>query len=98
MQVKAGMFANLIQLLNRQLTSDDDRAFIREIRVERRLPRNARSEKLLLWGWILIALKSVAMFWLVDHYKMPFDAWWIVAPTLIAAGVCTWVYLKRNQG
>lgn len=92
------MFANLLQLLNRQLTSNGDDAFVREVRVHHRVSRNRRSEQLLLWGWILIGVKSVAMFWLVDRYAMPFNAWWIVAPTLIAAAVCTWVYLKRNRG
>lgn len=92
------MFANLLQLLNRQLPSEADQAFIREVHVEKRVSRNRRSEQLLLWGWIIIALKSVAMFWLVDRYAMPFNAWWIVAPTLAAGIVCTWVYLKRIRG
>jgi len=90
------MFANLLQLLHRRLSPDDDRAFVRDVHVRRRVPRNPRSEALLIGGWILIAFKSVAMFWLVDRYTMPFDAWWIVGPTLLAAAVCTWIYLRRG--
>lgn len=90
------MFTQLIHLLHRQPPPEYDRAFIQEVRVRRRMPRNFRSEALLAVGWLLIALKSWAMFRLVDHYAMPFDAWWIVGPTLLAAVICTWIYLRRD--
>lgn len=90
------MFANLFQLLHRRVSPDDDRAFVREVHVRRRVPRSRLSELLLALGWLLIAVKSVAMFWLVGRYDMPFNAWWIVGPTLLAAAVCTWIYWRRD--
>ena len=90
------MFANLLRLLHREPGNDYNQAFVREIRVRRRASRSRRSELLLGAGWALIAIKTVAMFWLVDTYSMPFNAWWIVAPTLLAAAICTWIYLRRE--
>ena len=90
------MFSNLLQLFHRRLPAEYDRAFVKEVRVRRRVPRSRRSELLLAFCWLLIAVKSWAMFWLVDRYTMPFDAWWIVGPTLLAAIVCTWIYLRRE--
>ncbi len=90
------MFANLLQLFQRREPASYERAFIKEVRIRRRVARNRRSEQLLAAGWLLIALKTWAMFWMVDAYHMPFNAWWIVAPTLVAAAVCTWVYVRRE--
>jgi hypothetical protein len=90
------MFANLMQLLQRRPSPEYDRAFVKDVRIRHRTPRSRRSELLLGAGWLLIGLKSWAMFWMVDEYKMPFNAWWIVGPTLLAAAVCTWIYVRRD--
>jgi hypothetical protein len=90
------MFANLLHHLLRRGSHEYDRAFVQEVRVHHRPPRSRRSEALLIACWLLIALKTWAMFWMVDHFRMPFDAWWIVAPTLLAAAICTWIYLRRE--
>lgn len=89
------MFANLIQLLTRRPPEGYDHAFVEDVHVHRRAGRNRRSEALLLLGWLLIGLKTWATFWFVDTYHMPFNAWWIVLPTLFAAAVCTWIYWRR---
>jgi hypothetical protein len=90
------MFANLFQFFHRRSASDYDRAFVAEVRLHRRIPRNRRSERLIVLGWLLVAFKSWAMFWLVERYAMPFDPWWIVGPTVLAAAVCTWIYVRRE--
>ncbi|HEX2101695.1 MAG TPA: hypothetical protein VHF69_13565 [Candidatus Synoicihabitans sp.] len=90
------MFANLLERLHLRSPRAYDHAFVREVRVRRRVPRSRRVEVLLGLGWVLIALKTWSMFWMVDHYRMPFNAWWIVAPTWLAAAVCTWVYWRRD--
>lgn len=90
------MFANLLPFRSPQDREANERAFIREVTVKRRLRRNRRSEVLLVAGWGLILLKCAGTFWLVDHYRMPFNPWWVVGPTLAAAALCTWVYLRRN--
>jgi hypothetical protein len=90
------MFANLFQHLLRRGSPEYERAFVQEVRIRRRPARSRRSEQLLLAGWLLIAIKTLTMFWMVDRYRMPFDAWWIVGPTLVAAAICTWIYLRRE--
>jgi hypothetical protein len=90
------MFANfLLRLRNLSPRAAED-PFVREIRIMRPVPRSRRSEMLLLVGWLLIALKTWGTFWIVQRYQMPFNPWWIVAPTLAAAAVCTWIYWRRN--
>jgi hypothetical protein len=51
---------------------------------------------LLMGGWFLIGIKCWGTFWAVNRYNMPINAWWIVAPTIAAAAVCTWIYRRRN--
>jgi hypothetical protein len=90
------MFANLLQWIQRRAAPDYEQAFVAEVRVHRRTPRNRRSELLLAVGWALVIIKCWAMFWLVSHYTMPFNAWWIVGPTVLSAAVCTWIYVRRE--
>lgn len=90
------MFVYLLTFLRKGSAADADLLFVREVRVTRTVCRSRRSEVLLGAGWGVIALKTWGTFWLVDHYAMPFNAWWIVAPTWVAAALCTWVYLRRN--
>lgn len=90
------MFSALLQLIHRWSPRDYERAFVREVRVRHREPRSRRSERLLAAGWLLIAIKTWAMFWLASRYALPFDPWWIVGPTLFAAAACTWIYLRRD--
>ena len=90
------MFANLLSAFKRPSPSESDGAFVQQVRVSRVVARSRRSEWLLVAGWILIALKCWATFWAVDHWAMPFNPWWIVAPTVLAAAACTWIYWRRN--
>ncbi len=89
------MFANLLPF-RRRPSPASDRLFVQEVKVSRPLPRSRRSEVLIVVGWFLIALKTGLTFWLVERYQMPFNAWWIVLPTYVCAGLCTWVYWRRN--
>jgi hypothetical protein len=92
------MFANLLQLLSGQSPSrtEYDHAFVREVTVKVREPRNRRLERWLIVGWILIAAKSALMFWVVDRYRVPLNAWWINGPTVMLALLCTYVYARRR--
>lgn len=91
------MFANLLHFLNRRRTAEDyDLAFIRGVDVQRPPgARSRRSEMVLLAGWVLIVAKCWGVWWLIEKYQMPVDPWWIIAPTIGAAAVCTWLYLRR---
>ena len=90
------MFANLLPFRRRDDGHSSDLAFVREVTVKRPVRRSRRSELLIGFGWALIGLKTWATFWVVGHYSMPFNPWWIVLPTFAAAALCTWVYLRRN--
>jgi hypothetical protein len=66
------------------------------VQARRHIGRNRRSERWIVLGWVLIGFKTWGTFWLVEHYDMPFNAWWIVLPTILAAAACTWIYWRRN--
>jgi hypothetical protein len=92
------MFANLIQLITgRRPSQDYDLAFVREVSVPAaREARSRRSEVLLFIGWILIGCKCVAVAWLIKQYHVPVHPAWIIAPTVMFAGVCTSLYIWRR--
>lgn len=91
------MLANLLHFLHRRRTAEDyDDAFVQGVNVRgSREPRSRKSERVLIAGWILIGMKCAAVWWCIHAYAMPVNPWWIIAPTLLAAGVCTWLYLRR---
>ncbi len=91
------MLANLLHFLNRRRAAEDyNHAFIKGVEVLRpQSARSRRSEAVLLAGWVLIAVKCWGVWWLIARYRMPVDPWWIIAPTVAAAAVCTWLYLRR---
>jgi hypothetical protein len=89
------MFANFLRLITRQPTAYQH-AFVREVEVTPGRTRDQRVQRLLLWGWIVILLKCLATFWLIQHYRLPFNGWWIAAPSLLAAVVCSYLYRPRR--
>lgn len=89
------MFANLLPFLRRS-SGSNSADFVENVQVRRRMGRSRAAERWIVLGWALIALKTWGTFWLVEHYAMPFNAWWIVLPTWLAAAVCTWIYWRRS--
>jgi hypothetical protein len=87
------VFSNLLHLISRRPPPSYDLAFVREVRVTQRAPRSAKSKRLMLAGWILIALKCWLVVWAVDHYNVPVNPLWVTLPTVIFAGVCTLMYV-----
>lgn len=88
------MIPNLIQLISgRPLTPEAElQAFITDVYVSQREPRNPRVERLLLIGWILIAIKHVAIIWVVRHYPVPFHQLWVNFPTWLLGALATSIY------
>lgn len=71
--------------------------FVRELRVEQaREPRSRRLELVLAICWVLVIAKCFAVHWAVKHYAVPFNAWWLIGPTLAFATLCTWIYWRRD--
>lgn len=90
------MFADLVRLISRRPPTDYERGFVRSVRVSDKSPRNRRLERLFAVCWVLIVAKSFAVVWLFDHYHVPVNPLWVIAPTVIFATLCTAVYLLRD--
>ena len=92
------MFANFAQLISgRPLPDAGPRAFVEEVRVHRREPRNPRIERLIGWCWVLIAVKHVAVIWAVWHYAVPFHQLWVNFPTWLLGVLATAIYYGRTR-
>jgi hypothetical protein len=90
------MFANLLHVITGRPPPGYEHSFINEVRPAERSPRNLRVERLILAGWLLIVAKSFLVIWAVGKYHLSFNADWIIVPTVIAAGLCTFVYFRRD--
>ncbi len=49
--------------------------------------------------WAIIIAKCIVVKWAVAAYAMPFNAWWIILPTLFFAAIATvlWVWHRENN-
>ncbi len=72
-----------------------EQAFVRSISIEERMPRSRRLERILVIGWILIAIKWGVVVWAVPKFHIPVHALWINIPTVIFGATCTLVYWLR---
>ena len=90
------MFANLLELISRRAPQTYENAFVEKVTVIKKTPRNRRVEQFLIAGWVLIALKSVLVFWAIHRWHVPFSPWWVVAPTVMFATLCTALYVWRE--
>ena len=61
----------------------------------------ARLGKVEMWvvgvAWVLIVIKSIFVYWAVPHYNIPFNALWIVGPTIVFAAVATTIWLAHRE-
>lgn len=71
---------------------DYERAFVKEVNTGRPVPPDPRVERFILNCWVLIALKHVAVIWVVHHYAVPFHQLWVNAPTWLLAFIATAAY------
>lgn len=73
-----------------------EQAFVRSISIEEEsTPRSRRLERILVIGWILIAIKWGVVVWAVPKYHIPVHPLWINIPTVIFGATCTLVYWLR---
>ncbi len=91
------VLANLINLIARRRPGDYDTDFVRAVSVRQVPPRNRRVERLIWICWGLIAIKTIVVVWAVRHYRIPFNAMWVVVPTIVFAALCTGVYYLRRR-
>ena len=87
------MIPNLLALITGRPAPEVERhAFVEAVHVTRREPRNPRVERLILGCWLLIAVKHVAIIWVVNHYAVPFHQLWVNFPTWLLGVLATSVY------
>jgi hypothetical protein len=91
------MFANLLQLLRDHPHPAGATGFVEEIVVDDREPRDARTERLILVCWTLIAVKHVAIIWVCNRYPVPFHQLWINFPTWMLGALATGLYYVRTR-
>lgn len=91
------MFPKLLRLIARPGPADSGHGFVEEVRLIDAMPaRNRRVERLILAGWLAIAVKCVAVVWLVGKYHMHFSPLWVTAPTVFFGLMCTAAYYFRE--
>jgi hypothetical protein len=88
------MLNNFLQLIVRRPSVDVDLGFVREVHVSKPSPRDLRTERLLLGGWLLIVAKSWLVIWAVEKYHVPINPLWVIVPTVMFALVCTAAYFR----
>jgi len=86
------MFANLLNLTPRP---PERAAFVEEVVVRQRMPRNPKLERMILFCWVLIAIKHVAIIWVCRHYPVPFHQLWVNFPTWLLGALATGIYFAR---
>jgi len=93
------MLANLLDLIAGRSTRryDYETGFVRSVRVRARRPRNRKVEIIIAVCWILIAVKTVFVFWACRRYRIPFSPLWVVVPTIVFAALCTGIYVFRRR-
>lgn len=90
------MLAKFLQLLTpaAHFFKDDDVAT--KLRTSRHRPHPPRMPLWLVAGWILIAVKCVALWWLIAKYQVPIHPLWLVIPTVLFGMLATAVYVWRD--
>lgn len=91
------MFANLLQLITGRPPHPEvhRNAFVEEVQVRHREPRNRKFERFILVCWLLIAVKHVLIIWACRHYPVPFHQLWVNAPTWLLGVLATGIYYAR---
>lgn len=93
------MFASFVQLVTGRAPAPEigRAAFIEEVRASDTVARDPRVLRLIAICWVLIAIKHVAIIWLVWHYRIPFHQLWINFPTWLLGVLATAVYYGRTR-
>lgn len=94
------MFANLVQLVTGRTPAPEigRQAFIEEVRVPGEpAVRNPHVLRLIAGCWVLIAVKHVAVIWLVSRYHIPVHQLWINFPTWLLGLLATAIYFGRTR-
>lgn len=53
--------------------------------------------RFLVGAWVLILAKCAAVAWAIDHWNVPINPAWIIAPTLLIAALATGVWFGADE-
>ncbi len=90
------MLADLFNFKEPRDPAEYDHAFIADVHVTQPTPRDPKVERFIFICWVLIAIKHVAVIWLVHHYRVPFHQLWVNAPTWLLGVVATLLYYRSE--
>lgn len=94
------VFANFVQLITGRPAAPElgRNAFVEEVRVPGdQAVRHPHVLRLIAVCWVLIAVKHVAVIWLVWRYHIPIHQLWINFPTWMLGVLATAVYFGRTR-
>jgi hypothetical protein len=93
------VFATFIQLVTGRTPAPEigRAAFVEDVRTSDAIARDPRVLRLIAGCWVLIAVKHVAIIWLVWRYHIPFHQLWINFPTWMLGVLATAVYYGRTR-
>jgi hypothetical protein len=91
------MLTNLFHLFGRNPDNEYEKAFVKDITVRQKPARHPGVERIILLGWLLIALKSVFIWWACSRYAVPIHPLSVIAPTVLFGLLCTVVYFRRYE-
>lgn len=90
------MFADSLHSADRKVHPRHRAFFVRKVSVRSVRRRNPTVERLILVSWILIAAKSLFVWWACARYAVPFNPLWVIAPTVLMAFLTTVIYYARR--
>ena len=93
------MFASFVQLVTGRVPAPEigRAAFIEEVHASETVVRDPRVLRLIAGCWVLIAVKHLAIIWLVARYHIPFHQLWINFPTWLLGVLATAGYYLRTR-
>lgn len=48
-------------------------------------------------AWIVIALKCVLVWWVIQHWQVPIHPGWVIIPTLMFAALASGLWLTHQR-
>jgi hypothetical protein len=63
----------------------------------RAVPLNVADQLFLLVAWLLVGAKCFFVAWAFEHWHIPLNVWWIIAPTLALAVLATILWITHRD-
>ncbi len=93
------MLANVSQCKARNIPPNPDLKFVESVKVRRIHSITASGWKRWVLGvfWSLMIIKCAGAHWAIVKWDVPVGPFWIWMPSMMAALLCTWVFVWRES-